>query len=297
MVLRPEGPARAVVLGSPEGVRWEVLLLGVRKAPKVSPAGTMTVVPVGALTASAVRRIACNHEATDAPFVFDSAEGPAWMAIEEIEQVIEAGMKRRGREGFAYALGWMHGGSMLLRTEPNEARMVQATVGALERALLRPVRVRILLVTGDRSPDLTAIVGMMDVPALVESATAAAAYRRIDFLRDYEVEVAQQSRIAAPVLGSAYAGVFANLHVNKTGDRSFRLRLGMRVSALPDGIETIHSGAREIGPLQRATERAVVQDAVFDLADGSSGVLDLGANPFAPGRPGRLFAVVSVTGE
>ena len=166
-------------------------------------------------------------------------------------------------------------------------KVLKARVASFERELLRPVRLKIELLAGDKT------VGLLAAPLLIDRTAAFAAYHQLDFLSDYEVEVAQEARIADPVRDFAYGGMFANVKVSPAGARNYRLRLDLRVAAM-DAIRAINPAAGGFGSLQSVPVRTRHVRTMLDLAPGRPKTIDLGRNPYAPDKPGRLIARVSV---
>jgi hypothetical protein len=168
---------------------------------------------------------------------------------------------------------------------------MQGILKGIEQDLLRPVRLSVRLISSSGEGGSSRTIGMLDAPLVAGRGASFAAYHRADYTGDYEVEVAQAARIADPVLMAAYAGFFAYAKVTKSGARSYRLRLGLRVAAFPEGVKEINNASPDFGSVQTVPVLAQRTVVALDLARGARTV-DMGGDPFSPER--RLFAIVSL---
>jgi len=279
------GGRAAVVVGTPD--RWDVLLFRVSKVPATPPAGTLSVLPIGALAAVDYdRQVGLMVEAGYVTALGE--QGSTWrIAAKDLEDLLRWGMGERGGKGFLYRADWLHGGSILARTGANEARMLKATLGTFEREFLRPARVTVRLASDAAGRD---VLGLVSGPVVADRRAAFASFRRVDHLRDYDVEVAQEARIADPNVWPAYGGVFANARLSSTGARAWRLELELRVAALEE-TRVFTAGAPEVPPVQLVPVRTRHLKVPLDLASGAESTIDLGRSPFADGR---LYAVVRI---
>jgi len=284
----PVGGTAAVVLASAEGgadALWDVLLFTARKAPRPATAGTLTVLPLGALCAVDDQRYLGFGEMSDVLTLLTREDSSLGLFnLGEVADELRGGVE----EGFLYSASWLHGGSLLVRSSAGQARQAMATVAAMEREFLRPARVTVRLASDPAGPAR----GVLGGPVLAESDATFAAYRCQDVVTDYDVEVAQESRIADPIHGLVYGGAIARVTLFRAGPRQWRVGLEMRVMALEPIVEVSH-GSTEIGPFQNAPAHVRLVRTVLDVASGGEAVLELGASPY---DAGRLYAVVRVDG-
>jgi hypothetical protein len=111
-------------------------------------------------------------------------------------------------------------------------------------------------------------------------------------VEDYDVEVAQEARIADPVPGVAYAGLFGNVRATWTGSRTYRVRLDLRVSAFSEGIRVISTGMAAFGPVQSLPVQTRQLSTSLDLAGDEEKTIDLGTDPFD--SEAQLIATVKI---
>jgi hypothetical protein len=289
-VVAPGGGC-AVVLGSPAGgaARWDVLLFTVRAAPKpVGAADTFAVIPVGALTSA------------------DPARSLAWQPSGEL--TLAAGEARTGSaieealaidsndEGEFLVLSEVHGGTLLLRGTLEEVKAASETILALERALIRPARLDVRFAV-ERAGGEPAAAGGLVAPLVLGRPLALAAYRRIDTVGDYDVEIAQESRIADPNHVVVTAGYFGNALLSANPDATLRLHLDLTAAGAPDGMRAVAAQAGGVPLIQSVPLRRRVDPLRLDLAPGKPRRIELGPDPFSADEGGRLVAIVTVFTE
>jgi hypothetical protein len=100
-----------------------------------------------------------------------------------------------------------------------------------------------------------------------------------NLLVDYDVEVAQESRIADPIIGQVFGGLVANLTPHVTLDGSGVAVDLQMLWARRQAPEAFDPAARYLGPVDRVrVARAVVQ-ATLQVPAGGTHVVDLGRDP------------------
>jgi hypothetical protein len=272
LVLAP-GATRGVLVGSPtlaRRTRWDMLLFTVREAPAPVPAGTFCVLPVGALCAPDLERVL------------------AWTGDDEKERYRELCLSHgegnnRVRLGIDWIrdrftasgvnldeLGWLHGGTLIVRAEEASARRVQERLAELERLYLRPAAAVLEVRAADG-----ALAAAFRAPLLMGRRASVAGYFRRDLVEDYDVEVAQESRISDPVPRTAYAGLFANVDLSAGPSGSHRLRLELRISTFTGEIVE-ETPSPEFGPVQKLPTWTQAANLTVDLPRGARKSFDIG---------------------
>lgn len=286
------GQTAAVVLASASGVdvRWDVLIVTVKAAPKPVVEDTFAVAPVGALVAEdPVRSIAWHGETGELALLPGEAR-----ARRQMGGVLERiGFPAEEEGEFKQSNGALHGGSLLLRGKAANLKTANEGIAALERSLIRPAQIEVRLVS-ERPGAEARTVGLLAAPLTVGRTAALAAYRRIDTVGDYDVEVAQEARIADPNHIAVTTGVFGNASLHANTDGTYRLHLDLTVVGAPDGTRMIESGVGGVPMLQSVGLSTRASALRLDLAGGRARTVDLGSDPFSSGEAARLTAVVTV---
>lgn len=282
----------AIVLATQAGadVRWDILALTVRAAPRPIAADTFVVAPVGALAAADPVRAGAWHGETG-EFALVPGEARSRLGMDGVLGRI--GFHAEDEGEFKQADHQLHGGCLLLRGRADSLRKANEAIAALERELIRPAQIEIRLAS-ERPGAETRTVGLLAAPLTVGRAAALASYRRMDTVGDYEVEVAQESRIADPSHEVVTAGVFGNASLHVNTDATYRLHLDLTVVGASEGIRTIASGVGGVPVVQSVALSRRVAPLRFDLAAGRPRTVDLGPDPFSAGEEGRLVATITV---
>ena len=283
------GETAVVIAGSPTG--WELLLFTLRGAPKPSEAGTMTFLPAGALTyEGSERELDFTSESKAETFSWYRREAPPRMSSSELHSALKFLLEDK-RGSMLMGTPWFQGPSFVVRTDAATAKKLQGLVRGIEQEFLHPVRLSVRLTSRGGEGGAPRTIGMLEAPLVSGRGAAFASYHQADYMGDYEVEVAQEARIADPVLKVAYAGLFAHARVSRSGARSYRLRLGLRVCAFPEGVKEANHASAEFSAIQTVPVRTQRTVVTLDLGNGPRTV-NLGSDPFHPER--RLAAVVSL---
>jgi hypothetical protein len=113
-----------------------------------------------------------------------------------------------------------------------------------------------------------------------------------NYIADYDVEVAQESRIADPIIGQSFDGVVANLTPNPSHDRSHvDLSVELLISHRTRD-EPVDTGAQYLGPVDRITEKRTVINTDLAIPVGSEYRLDAGPDPRDPSGNRRLVVTI-----
>jgi len=283
------GETAAVIAGSPTG--WELLLFTLKQAPKPCEAGTMTLLPAGALTFEAKEReLGFDVDEMTEVFHWYRREFPPRMSNSELHSMLKGPLEDQ-RGSMLVGTPWLQGTSFVVRADVATAGALQSLVRGIEQDFLRPVRLSIRLISSSGEGGSSKTIGMLDAPLVAGRGASFASYHRADYMGDYDVEVAQEARIADPVLKVAYAGLFAHARVSKSGTRSYRMRLGLRIAAFPEGIQEINHSTPDFGAIQTVPVLAQRTVVTLDFTKGARTV-DMGGDPFHPEH--RLFAIVNL---
>ena len=265
-----------------DAARRELVLMKVVQSPKAVRAGSFMALSTGALTASDrtwVLQAAYNGEPQLA-----SINGTPRLDIGGLQERLNA-LLVDDNATLVHA-SWLHGGSLILHARPRAAVPVLDRLAILERALIRPVRLEVRILAADR------VVGEVFGSALVDRPASIFGYRRLDFVGDYEVEVAQESRIGDPKASAAYAGVVANFLAQSAGTNTYRLQLDLTASSMPEKARVMKHGVGGVGLVQAVDVKRVRLVSRVELTAGTPLRVDLGDNPYGDGS---LVAVITVS--
>jgi hypothetical protein len=293
LVAAPGRTATVVLATEAQGeTRYDILALTVRASPRPAGVETFVVTPVGALVAGDFARGLSWHAQTgELTLLPREDEPPARFQIDGLIESLGVPMEEEGE--FRNAVGDLHGGSIIVRASMEKTRAFLDGIGAMERDLIRPVRLEIRF-TVERPGRETRAVGLLASPITAGRGVALAAYRRVDTIGDYDVEVAQESRIADPNHVVVTAGIFANAAVFANADGTYRLHLDLTVRGAPEPIRPIVSHVGGVPTLQSVAISRRTDPLRLDVAPGKPRTIDLGPDPFVAGGDGRLVAVVTV---
>lgn len=288
------GRACSVVLASPtlEGTRFEVLVFTVRAVPQPAPAEDLLVAPIGALIARDVEREFCWSDSSGDLYLASVQNGEALGYIDPEPLIRLTGVREPQEGGFLSCDQSLYGGILLLRAPAAEGRAALDGLREAERNILRPAWLRIRFTTQQdgREPETA---GVLALPLTVSRRAAAAAYRRMDTIGGYDVEVAQEARIADPIARSVTAGFIANALLLASSENSYRLQLELEAIGA-ETIRTLPSAAGGGPAMQSVPQRKRSGRLQLELVPGRPKSLDLGANPFDTRDAGRLLVIVSV---
>ncbi len=115
----------------------------------------------------------------------------------------------------------------------------------------------------------------------------------MNYLADYDVEVAQEARISDPIIGQSFEGLLADLKPRFTPDgESVVTKLHLLLSHRQHG-NPYDSGTRFLGPVDRIEENRSVIDLTVTIPVGKVFLLDAGVNPRKKGE--RLLVAVKAS--
>jgi hypothetical protein len=279
-----QGRARVVILRTQAGAGGGMSTADGQGAPRPT-AGTPSYHAVGALVADdPARALLWNGATGELAFVQDERSG-ARLEQQGVLERLDFYAEQDG--GFRVSNDSLHGGCVLLRGSAAGLRAANEGILALERELIRRARRdRIGVAVGNKARGRAPPPG----PSVQARSRPTCGWT----IGDYDVEVAQEARIADPSHVVVTAGIFANAEVFLNPDGSYRLHADLTVSAAHEGIRTSTSRAGGTPLVQTVPIEKRVAPIRVDLAPGRPRTVDLGTNPFAAGEDGRLVAVVTV---
>jgi hypothetical protein len=192
---------------------------------------------------------------------------------------------------------------LLLRAKEEVLSRVRRFVAAREAAALTSLRLdlEVASVAGPvetgvvtNAPETLAVYGGASVTTLAGKETCVLLGRTRNFVADYDVEVAQWSKIADPVIGQSFAGLAANLLPRLSVDGSkVRLDLGVLFATRKEEeVSSLDPGAEKLGYLEQVPENRRVFNTTIEMPRGALYVLDAGPDPKDPKR--RLMIEVKV---
>jgi hypothetical protein len=287
----------AAVLASPApgGTRYEVIAVTVRTLPKPPAPDTFLVAPIGALVAADPEWLFAWHAESGELQLLPIAGGEGRPPLDggALLDALDLASIHPDGSGFLYRDETLYGGSLLLRADEAGARAALERLKEVERALVRPVWLDIRFAV--EAPGAVAReVGVLASPLNVGRRMAAAAYRRMDSVGDYDVEVAQEARIADPIPHTVTAGLFANALVVPGSEQALRLLLDLEVAGVPEAIRTILPAAGGVPALQSESVRRREERLRIDLVPGQPKSIHLGSDPFDPAGEGRLIVTLGL---
>lgn len=116
----------------------------------------------------------------------------------------------------------------------------------------------------------------------------------LNYLADYDVEVAQEARIPDPVTGQSFGGLVANLRPHlPLGNRTVLVDLDLLFADHELAAEPFDTGAQCTGPIEQVRARRTRLDTTVGVPLGGTTLLDAGPDPSNPGA--RLVVAISVS--
>jgi len=282
-VLAP-GRIFSVTLASSAGAerRRDLLLFRIRAFPQPSRPGALAILPIGALSAPDPIRLLRSLEDGELAFRIDEEGGPL-LGAEELIDRVDPGQLRSSHEATLF------GGCLVVHDHEGSVAAISARLAGLEREDLRPLQLGVRFLAVD-SGGSSRLVGVLSTPLVARRVVSLGAYRKWDTIGDYDVEVAQEARIADPIHLVVTAGLFAEAVAFPNPGGGWRLQLELSASGAPDGISVIESRVGGVPNLQSIPIRRCASSARLDLAPGDERTLDLGPDPFTPRATARLVA-------
>lgn len=192
-----------------------------------------------------------------------------------------------------------------LQTSPATLRASRAFLDRMAANELRPLvaDVRVLTVPkgsvtlgpgGIVQGDGASLVAGGQVHTLNGRIGSLMAGRKQAYIADYDVEVAQDARIADPFIAVAFDGLVVNVTpYAAAGSRRVSVDLSMRLAATSIDETPFESKLQYLGPVDRARSERTAVDTSIEMGLGERYLIDGGADPRNEDR--RLVIVVQVT--
>ncbi|MCU0725669.1 MAG: hypothetical protein MUE73_07760, partial [Planctomycetes bacterium] len=191
-------------------------------------------------------------------------------------------------------------GFLLVNGQPELRDWLRSMVRRREEELIRPVSVRLTLWSLPGAPPVGEgkAVDPEGAEQLFSAGLSTVSGRwtgfmagdTMNYLADYDVEVAQEARIADPIVGQSFSGVVANLRPVLTPDGS-RVRIGLRLLLARRGkVDEFPTGAQFLGTVETFEEYRTALDTMAETALGTPYTIDAGPDPRNPSR--RLAVVL-----
>jgi len=189
-----------------------------------------------------------------------------------------------------------------VRADETHLSKVRAFLVDMERQAVRPVVVNLKVwsmpgspATGpvkDFSPEGGHLMAAGTLPTIVGRRASLMAGSTANYVADYDVEVAQEARIADPDIGQAFDGLVVNLRPllsldGRTIDLDFQMLFARRTIAQP-----FNAGATFLGPIDHVRKDRRIVDTNLQIPVGSTHLIDLGVDPESKER--RLVAAIHV---
>ncbi|MCE9637969.1 MAG: hypothetical protein K8T90_19895 [Planctomycetes bacterium] len=304
--LAQTGATTAIVLASPvssvggaTGSVREVLLVKLVSAPPAREQGAVTLVPIGSLSNLAQEAVLV------APALEPSSDdlrgclltwwdaAPPRVEAQELERLARAtdpGAADVNWNIAALGLGWPGGASLAVTGTDAFRSNAVALAASFERDMLRGAHVSVRLAARDAAGTSEKVLGTVSAPAMTGRNLALAAYASVPYIGDYDVEVAQEARIADPRTLVALGGIVLNVRLAQGPADGWRADVDLAVSSV-GAVESAPVSATEVGLIERCPIKRTRASQPVILENGKSKEIDLGANPWGPGR---LVAVIRV---
>ncbi len=196
-------------------------------------------------------------------------------------------------------------GFLLVNGQAELRDWLRAMVGEREQELIRPVSVDLSVWSTPAAPPVGEgkSVGPEQGELLFAAGLSTVSGRptgfmtgdTMNYLADYDVEVAQEARIADPIVGQSFAGVLANVRPVLTTDGT-RVRIGLNLLLARRGeIEAFPTGAQYLGTVEIFDEKRTVLNTLAETALGVPYTIDAGPDPRDPAR--RIAVVLRAVAQ
>jgi len=196
-------------------------------------------------------------------------------------------------------------GKHRIYVQADERRLteVRSFLQDLERQAVRPVvvdihvwskpgRVETGLVRAF-SRDGGRLVAASTLPTVMGRTASLMAGSTANFIADYDVEVAQEARIADPHVGQSFDGLVVNVRPTPAVDkRTVSLGVQMLLARRTFANRTFETGAKFLGPIDHVRQDRTVVDTRVQIPAGGTYIIDMGGDPEQSDR--RLFAEIGV---
>ncbi len=171
------------------------------------------------------------------------------------------------------------GRRLAIRAAPDLEQAVRRELSALEAGATRTWCAEIRILEVDPTTG-TKLLGAVNLSAPAGRSVCVGSVIERAYVADWDVEVAQESRIGDPIIGHAFGGVVMNLKLLPTGSRkAVAARFDMIVSDLDPKIETRRTGNAVTGIIEIPKSRLIRLERDLVLVPGETRVVDGGTGP------------------
>lgn len=313
-VVLASGEGAAVVLSAPttagSSSRY-VVLVRLVSAPPRTDTGDLAILPVGTLAVGRAGPF-LGGKAEDEPdheTPFDGGvrlrwdEEPARLSVDDVVQQIHEGTGDAFEKVGSFLTAtadWPGGGAVVLQAPRDVRARAAQIVERIERSAVASAWTSVRLVEtplgttkAEEALRTGRTVAVLAGPVAPGGLAAFASYRSTCYVGDYDVEVAQKSRIADPHPRVATGGVLANLRLGRSAKGSWRVDLSLNASSA-GAVEAAPVHATEVGTVERVAIRRARFAGSVVVAPGAPRAVDLGESPWRAPGTARLWAVVRV---
>jgi hypothetical protein len=196
-------------------------------------------------------------------------------------------------------------GFLLVNGQKELLEWLRAMIRRREKELIRPVSLELSLWSLPTAPEVgeSKPIDVEGAERLFSAGLSTVSGRwtgfmagdTLNYLADYDVEVAQEARIADPIVGQSFSGVVANVRPVLTPDGS-RARIALRLLLARRGpVDEFQTGAQFLGTVETFEEYWTSLDTMAETELGKTYTIDAGPDPRTPSR--RLALVLLPRGE
>ena len=190
-----------------------------------------------------------------------------------------------------------------LRADGQRMAEVRTFLQKLERQAVRPVVVAIHIwsMSGavesgpvkSFSRDGGELVAAGSLPTIMGRTASLMAGSTANFIAGYDTEVAQEARIADPIIGQEFDGLVLNLRPSASSSpRTVNLDLQMLLARRTFADRPFDTGTKFLGPIDHVRQDRSLVETNLEIPAGGTHVVDMGIDPEHPKR--RLVAEISV---
>ncbi|MHC4861318.1 MAG: hypothetical protein ACYTDY_14640, partial [Planctomycetota bacterium] len=195
---------------------------------------------------------------------------PPYVGWDDLHEFVRARVlsEARGEEPLVQGIG----GRLVTQADPELAGEVRVRLAKLEEHAARTWRahVRVLETDGDGEARL---LSSFHLDAAAGRRVCSSSGLERAYVADWDVEVAQESRVGDPIIGRAFGGVTLNLLLDATGTRGeVAARLSMMLSDLDPELETRRTGNAVTGIIEipRMARIRLERDLVLEIGKTAS---------------------------
>lgn len=211
------------------------------------------------------------------PLLVRQVDDRAFITMDELVELLRSRVLSSAREEEPLLLPVGH--RLATQAAPEIEQTMRRQLLALEAEATRTwrARIRVLAVDPDGAEKL---LGAVNLAAPAGRAVCVGSVVERAYVADWDVEVAQESRIGDPNIGHAFGGVVMNLKLLPTGSpRAIAAQFDMILSDLDDVIETRRTGNAVTGIIEIPKSRLVRIERELVLVPGETQIVDGGTGP------------------